>query len=782
MKKLLVSMLGSLLVAACGGGGSTAEGAAAADNVSLDAADAAGQGRARALAEPGEVWSFIANEYESFQVTGTQTVRYGQGTKWVQRSVTGSGQCTNEFFGSDPAFLVVKRCEVLSSVPPPPPAEVWTFIANEYESFQVTGTQTVRYGQGTKWVQRSVTGSGQCTNEFFGSDPAFLVVKRCEVLSSAPPPPPTEVWTFIANEYESFQVTGTQTVRYGQGTKWIQRSVTGSGQCTNEFFGSDPAFLVVKRCEVLGTTAPPPVNTANDGSPLGTNLAGLTYFSTQVPFIDQFKSSAPWVSGNTTVWDDGRSLDLDSNGWVRSLQPGQIARTLMLVRKGVYPSGKYVVLYEGDGTLEYVLGWRKLAAESSPGRDVVEATSPDGNFALFITRTNPSNHVRNIRVLLPGGVCGSDAFVNAAAPSDCPAGNFRSFEQVHSTLYFNPLFLERSRKYKVLRYMDWMETNFDIQNGTWADRPQLTDARWNGQGGVPLEVMIELANRLNAYPWFNIPHRANDDYVRSFAQMVRERLSPALKTYIEYSNETWNPGVPASAYAEQQAQALGIAVPGDLYTSRIRYHSRRAPQIFDIWSSVFGGNARLVRVLGGQAESPYLNEVVTSFENAHLKADALGVNAYFYLNDLKTDADAARFIALTNAQAFQEIRTKALAELAANVKTAIPIAAKYNLKLVAFESGNSLWPPFALRNNTQLNAKLDSIQRDPEMKSIYTQFLNDWFNAGGQLLMHFADISGYSGSGGWFGALEHVAQPREQAPKFDVLMTFIENNRNRITP
>jgi hypothetical protein len=68
------------------------------------------------------------------------------------------------------------------------------------------------------------------------------------------------------------------------------------------------------------------------------------------------------------------------------------------------------------------------------------------------------------------------------------------------------------------------------------------------------------------------------------------------------------------------------------------------------------------------------------------------------------------------------------------------------------------------------------------MKSIYTQFLNDWFNAGGQLLMHFADISGYSGSGGWFGALEHVAQPREQAPKFDVLMTFIENNRNRITP
>jgi hypothetical protein len=717
MKKLLVSVLGSLLVAACGGGGSTADEAAggpsqsaSSDNVGLDAAEAASQGRARALAEPGEVWSFIANENESFQVNGTQTVRYGQGSAWIQRSVTGSGQCSNAFFGSDPALYMVKRCEVLSSAPPP--TEVWSFIANENESFQVNGTQTVRFGQGSTWIQRSVTGSGECSNAFFGSDPALYVVKRCELLSSAPPP----------------------------------------------------------------------LNTANDGSPLGTNLGGLNYFATQVPFIDLFKTSAPWVSGSATAWDDGRSFDLDSNGWVRSLQPGQIARTLMLARKGVYPTGKYVVLYDGEGSLEYVFGWRKVAAESSPGRDVVEAATPDGYFALFITRTNPSNHVRNIRVLLPGGVCGNDAFVRAAAPSDCPAGNFRGFEQVHSTLYFNPLFLERTRKYKVLRYMDWMETNSDIQNGTWADRPQLTDARWNGQGGVPLEVMIELANRLNAYPWFNIPHRANDDYVRTFAQMVRDRLAPSLKTYLEYSNETWNPEVPAGKYSEQQAQALGIAVPGDLYTSRIHYHARRAPQIFDIWSSVFGGNSRLVRVLGGQAESPYLNEVVTSFENAHLKADALGVNAYFYFSDLNTDADAARFIALTNAQAFQEIRTKALTGLATNVNTAITIVARHNLKLVAFASGNSLWPPFTLRNNTELIAKLDSIQRDPQMKSIYTEFLNGWFDAGGHLLMHFTDISGYSGSGGWFGSLEHVAQPREQAPKFDALMTFIENNRNRIVP
>jgi hypothetical protein len=603
-----------------------------------------------------------------------------------------------------------------------------------------------------------------------GADPA---AGRETALATA------DVWTFIANEWQSFQVTGTQTVRYGQGSTWIQRSVSNSGQCTNGFFGTDPLFGVVKRCELLGS-APPTGNTANDGSPLGTNLAALSYFATQVPFIDQFKSSSPWISGSATAWGDGRSLDLDSSGWVKSLQPGQIARTLMLRGPGVYPTGKYVVLYEGDGTFEYAFGWRKVAAESSPGRDVVEATGSTGDLGLYITSVNPANNLRNIRVLLPGGVCGNDAFVRAPAAADCP-GNFRSFEQAYATLIFNPVFLERTRQYKVLRLMEWMETNTDNQDGTWAKRPRLADARWTGQGGVPLEVLIELANRLNAYPWFNIPHRANDDYVRNFAQTVRDKLDPALKVYLEYSNETWNPDFPAANYGAAQAQALGIAAT-DAYTSRGRYHARRAPQIFDLWSSVFAGNARLVRVLGGQSASTYLTDVVAGFENTYLKADAIGLNAYFYLRDLSSTADAERFAALSNAQAFAEIRAKSVTALVSEVKAQAATAAKYKLKVMAFEGGNGLWPPYPARSNVNLLAKLNSLQRDPAMKTLYTQFLNDWFNAGGDLMMHFTDVQSYSETAGWFGSLEYVAQPRAEAPKYDGLMSFIENNRNRITP
>ena len=122
----------------------------------------------------------------------------------------------------------------------------WTQIATENQTFTVSGTQTVRYGSGSSWIAMTVTGGGTCSNAFFGSDPLFGVVKECDVAASAP----TDGWTRIAVENQGFSVTGTQTVRYGSGSSWITRLVTGSGQCSNAWFGTDPLFGVVKECDV----------------------------------------------------------------------------------------------------------------------------------------------------------------------------------------------------------------------------------------------------------------------------------------------------------------------------------------------------------------------------------------------------------------------------------------------------------------------------------------------------------------------------------------------------
>ncbi|MEB3174238.1 MAG: cellulose-binding protein, partial [Cyanobacteriota bacterium] len=285
----------------------------------------------------------------------------------------------------------------------------------------------------------------------------------------------------------------------------------------------------------------------------GTNLAGVRDWSPAVPFVDAFKSSRPWtapkvktpkVEGTTPASQGGKkrrseesltsaaSLDLDPQGWVRSLpgappqaKPGrkgknprpqrpQVSALLLSNLQGRYPGGKYLVLYDGEGTLTYQGDAVKLEAESQPGREVLMVTPSNRGITLGIAATNPANYIRNIRVI--------------------PAGA----EKTYQSQPFNPEYLQRLKPFTALRFMDWMETNNSKQI-TWQDRPTPQSATWMKKG-VPVEVMVRMANALGADPWFCMPHQATDDYVRNFALYVKQHLNPNLKVYVEYSNEVWN--------------------------------------------------------------------------------------------------------------------------------------------------------------------------------------------------------------------------------------------------
>jgi hypothetical protein len=200
-KSIRVPLLALLfLLAACGQGPAEVTAPATEETPELEANGA---------------WTRLASEKTSFTVSGTKTVRYGAGSRWVTKSVSGSGYCGNWFFGSDPAPGTVKSCEVWTdggSAPSSPPAaptgSSWTKIAEEKTNFTVSGTKTVRYGADSRWVTRSVSGSGYCGNSFFGSDPASGVVKRCEVQTSGSAPAPSP-----SNPNPSTPVSGT-TVSY----------------------------------------------------------------------------------------------------------------------------------------------------------------------------------------------------------------------------------------------------------------------------------------------------------------------------------------------------------------------------------------------------------------------------------------------------------------------------------------------------------------------------------------------------------------------------------------
>lgn len=74
-------------------------------------------GKPQPAAAPDATWTTIANELGpnsngAFSLSGTQTILYGaDGHAWIKMEVTGPGECSNEFFRSDPAHNVPKVCK-----------------------------------------------------------------------------------------------------------------------------------------------------------------------------------------------------------------------------------------------------------------------------------------------------------------------------------------------------------------------------------------------------------------------------------------------------------------------------------------------------------------------------------------------------------------------------------------------------------------------------------------------------------------------------------------------
>jgi len=97
------------------------------------------------------------------------------------------------------------------------------------------------------------------------------------------------------------------------------------------------------------------------------------------------------------------------------------------------------------------------------------------------------------------------------------------------------------------------------------------------------------------------------------------------------------------------------------------------------------------------------------------------------------------------------------------------LARAQKVALLAYEGGQHLVGVGAPANNSAINTLMDATNRDARMGTLYSGYLQDWANAGGELFMHFSDVGNFSRFGRW-GALEIVTQTT--SPKFDALKTF----------
>jgi hypothetical protein len=137
--------------------------------------------------------------------------------------------------------------------PAPAPTTTWTTCATEWSTCSFSGTAQVRYGTATMFVVKTMTGPVYCSNGTFG-DPAPGYAKTCSysgtTTTTAPAPAPaptTATWTTCAGEGGTCTVSGTREVRYGYGTMFVSKIVTGAIYCGNSVFG-DPAPGYAKTC------------------------------------------------------------------------------------------------------------------------------------------------------------------------------------------------------------------------------------------------------------------------------------------------------------------------------------------------------------------------------------------------------------------------------------------------------------------------------------------------------------------------------------------------------
>ena len=485
----------------------------------------------------------------------------------------------------------------------------------------------------------------------------------------------------------------------------------------------------------------------------GINLDGPVDYGTEFPFVDLMKTSREWISQREGAWDSKEPLEVDENGYVKSLLPGQWAVTLMATEAGhIVPPGRYTFIYEGEGEVVWD-GLGRFVEKSGLGRDIIEVAPSDATYIkMTIKSVNPANPLRNLHFVRPG------------------------HEETFKEKPFSPEFLALWDKAGAFRFMDWMRTNNATENKTWADRTRPEDVRWNRKSGVPLEVMIDLCNQTGANGWFCIPHLADDDYIRKIASMIHEKLDASLVATFEFSNEVWNGMFSQSKWAEQQGMAQGLGTKP--WEAGWAHYSKDCRRMADIVDAVYAADPqRRRRVVSSQAANAHIIRQILKDNDLAKHCDAISIAPYVTFNVPLESRDgrpgATEVAGWSMDQLFEHLRTVCLPESTGRIDAHAEVARNNGLDLVAYEGGQHLSALGEAMNNKDLVAILINANRDPRMGEIYTDYINHWTQAGGKLHNFFTSVGRYGRYGAW-GHLEAFNQDPATAPKYQAVLKWAD--------
>jgi hypothetical protein len=514
---------------------------------------------------------------------------------------------------------------------------------------------------------------------------------------------------------------------------------------------------------------------------LGINLDSPYYAGTAWPFRDLIKSAQWWPGTQGGIYDPkGLGYKTDDAGWPLGLDASQQVFVWLgqsiggdpagatISRASDLPAGTYTLVADGKGTIQIQAPYDGggVFTQNYPvaGHAEIKVSLERPVFpyiALRLLASDPADHLRNIRFLMPGYD---------------PAEGF----------IWNDEYISDLKGFSVIRCMGLSLPNNAKVVKHWADRTTATApytcSAETGRGTAP-EWYGELARRTGADLWICVPHTVDDDYCTQLGALLKSSLPPSTKVHLEFSNEVWNYSFTQALDIQTEGLNSGRYLGKTAFEALLRDYAWRAKRAHDAFLAGFGDDKRLVRVLASQAANWYTADTSLDEYINVLKGPPpyLAVGGYIGLNyGLPERAATTKALGVDGLlQGLLSDPQDGIPGMASQLQANRKIADKYGATLCVYEGGQHLVGLFGAVADQALTDEFVATNRAPGMKGV----------VGAQLAAASPILTGpfcwFSHCGppsrvGCWGAKEYQRQVPAEAPKWAALVDA--RNANPVVP
>ena len=551
----------------------------------------------------------------------------------------------------------------------------------------------------------------------------------------------------------------------------------------------------------IGFTATTP---ATVGNAIGFNRDDCEYDSSDYCFVDLCQ-----MSGNTSSpygWDTVDATDpyganaaeiwdiVDVEGWPTKVTipfNGGDGNCVIEKRFRSPTTGAHTIYFDGAGTIQF--SGACTTAEITTSGSTITVNTADTDIVCRILISNVATPVKNLKCIIPG-----HTLTYSTAP-------------YYPTATSRMAAVTRSGTRTVFRAMNWRRTNGDKPEAAsataatderpWSRRSTLLSHTQGGSFGVAWEHCARLCNTVGMDLWACIPHQADENYVRSLAQLLLGELDTDRYLWVELSNELWNASFDQKAYVDALGNTTGFSGASATVKGK-KQRAKMSAEWFDIFLTEWGeaNSGRLYFVLGAQGSNTptiaedykdYYEEVTIDSipVNPHqTKIHAFAIAPYFGSETTSGDrfgddaVDEGWYLTDTASQGVARIPVNYIQRSNLGIEAHddlinTPSTGYTNLTgtpfagciMVAYEGGQNAISSGANSGNSNLTTFLQGVFDHDNYGMVCTDYLTNWWANGGKLMCWFTLCGTRTGTN-MYGALQHIDNTYVEDPAYAALI------------